>query len=139
MMSALFKQKVIVIPILLIGVGILLVILLKPDPKVSNEQADSALTLRNVEGETRNPNSELSKVNPEESNPLLVQAGLPYENDQYAITYRFDQQKPSGVVLIVIDKTNTGAVSVDVRAATARYLNDRNIPLNSVTIEYKTR
>jgi len=80
---------------------------------------------------------DLSSTDPEERNPLLSKAGLPYENDQYAIAYRLNDDAPYGVVLKVIDKTGEGKVSQAVRNEALDYLAERGIQPNSIKIEYE--
>lgn len=79
----------------------------------------------------------LDMVNPEEGNALLKQAGLPYENDVYAITYRMEPSELSRVILIVIDKSPGGGVSASVRNQALKYLYDRSIDESDVKIEYR--
>lgn len=80
---------------------------------------------------------ELSQVNPEERNILLKKAGLPYEIDQYAITYQPDTNAPFGVVLIVIDKVSPSGVSTNISGAANQYLLARDVDLGSIRIEYR--
>ncbi|MGI9027567.1 MAG: hypothetical protein ACR2FM_01830 [Candidatus Saccharimonadales bacterium] len=84
------------------------------------------------------PEPDLTSVNPEENHPILSKAGLPHEEDAYAITYRFDDQAPSGVVIVVIDKVNK-TVSDKVRSTAINYLKTRSVPVESLTVEYRAR
>lgn len=79
----------------------------------------------------------MGEVNPEEKNSLLLKAGLPYENDSYAITYRFDDAQDEGVTIIVIDKTSKTTGSPTIKSTVYDYFKVRGIDSNNLNIEYE--
>ena len=84
-------------------------------------------------------NQALSKVNPEEKNEILQQAGLPYENNRFAITFKFDEGVDQGFRLVVIDKTTPSGISPQVRQEALDYLKVRGVETQQLQIDYKGR
>lgn len=87
--------------------------------------------------EVNQPPGALSSVNPEERNSVLLKAGLPYENDSYAITYRFDDNQASGATIIVIDKIDKSIGSPNMRLTAEEYFKVRGININDLNVEYE--
>lgn len=128
------------IPILLLAVTLLALLLfvLFRQPAKEKEQTDTPQVVSREPIYQSEPSSfELQGVNSEERNPLLKRTGLPYEIDQYAITYVLDETAPFGVTLKVIDKTSKSGVSNAIRSAAESYLTAHGIALESVKIEYR--
>lgn len=78
----------------------------------------------------------LDGVNLEDNYPIVRQAGVPFENNQFAIMFSVASDAPKGVIFYAIDKTSRDGMSSEIQAAVVSYFTQHGIDVSTITIKY---